>query len=184
MRYGYIIIANEEVKGFKKEEYIEKWGLDEIYWDLRIGRNKMKPQYYFMDKRLEKGDTVVIDRIANLGMTTEELERMINGAKERGISILSYNDDTILTNKDTIKIIKGISEGNKERQKRFVAKAKERGVEFGRKKEYGTDEKELAKAMLGYHTQKLSWKEAAEKLGMKKTTFFYRYNKWKEETGL
>lgn len=67
-----------------------------------------------------------------------------------------------------------------EKQRKGIEEAKERGVKFGREIQYGKDEKEVNKVMTDYDRGYITWREAAERLGMsKKSTFFYRYYKWK-----
>lgn len=65
------------------------------------------------------------------------------------------------------------------KQKEGIAKAKERGIKFGRKKQYGADEEQENEVMRDYSRRSITWQEGARKLGMsKKSTFFYRYYRW------
>ena len=89
-----------------------------------------------------------------------------------------------LTSAEVMKILGGVKEVNKQNQAKGIKRAKEKGVKFGRELVYATDEKKVNRVMLDYHRQMLSWKDAATKLGIeKKSTFFYRYNKWQRDTG-
>ena len=51
----------------------------------------------------------------------------------------------------------------------------------GRENIYGTDERLVHEVFSKYHAKKISFDEASKKLEMKKSTFYYRYNKWMDE---
>ena len=69
----------------------------------------------------------------------------------------------------------------KERQKEGIAAARARGKTWGAKPKYGTNARELHEVMTAYSKRAITLDEAMEKLGMKRSTFFYRYKKWGEE---
>ena len=46
---------------------------------------------------------------------------------------------------------------------------------------YGTDERLVHEVFSKYYAKKISFDEASKKLEMKKSTFYYRYNKWIKE---
>ena len=90
----------------------------------------------------------------------------------------------MLTDDEHFKLMESTQNIAKANQMKGIKRAMEKGIKFGREIQYATDEKKLNRVMLDYDRQAISWREAADKLGIeKKTTFFYRYHKWEKDTG-
>lgn len=185
MTYGYVRIGIEERSRFREEEIREELGVDGgIYYDIIVARGSIAPNFWDMIKKAHKYDTIVVRSVANLGLTNNALYELLAIAKRRHIKVYAKEEGAELTSAEVMKVLGGVKEVNKQNQAKGIKRAKERGVKFGREIVYATDEKKVNRVMLEYDRQMLSWRDAADKLGIeKKSTFFYRYNKWERETG-
>ena len=183
--YGYVRFPHFERKNLNKKDIQEKLGVEKLYidWITQAGINIM-PNFYDMMQKVKRGDTIAIQSIENLGFSNGSLYSMVKGLREKGVVLYAFNDDMVLTNNEYFKLLEGTQNVAKANQMKGIKKAMEKGVKFGREIQYATDEKKLNRVMLDYDRQAISWREAADKLGIeKKTTFFYRYHKWEKDTG-
>jgi DNA invertase Pin-like site-specific DNA recombinase len=97
------------------------------------------------------GDTLLVTKIDRLARSTSDLYRIISELGEKGVSFKVMDDPSIDTTSRTGKLVMGIlaliaefeNDIRRERQMDGIAKAKDRGVKFGRKREL-TDEKARA----------------------------------------
>lgn len=183
--YGYVRIPLQDRGNFDEEAIREELGADDkIYYDIIVATKGVNPNFWDMLKKAHKYDKIVVRSIAKLGLTNNSLYDILVEAKKRRIKIYAKEEDMELTSAEVMKILGGVKEVNKQNQAKGIKRAKEKGVKFGRELVYATDEKKVNRVMLDYHRQMLSWKDAATKLGIeKKSTFFYRYNKWQRDTG-
>ena len=94
------------------------------------------------------GDTLLVTKIDRLARSTSDLYRIVSELAEKGVSFKVLDDPSIDTTSRTGKLVMGIlaliaefeNDIRRERQMDGIAKAKDRGVKFGRKREL-TDEK-------------------------------------------
>ena len=107
---------------------------------------------------------------------------------DKDVSLESLKEDidlTSATGKLTFGIMAVMAQFERdlllERQKEGIAAAKARGKRWGRENIYGTDERLVHEVFSKYYAKKISFDEASKKLEMKKSTFYYRYNKWIKE---
>lgn len=183
--YGYVRFPHLERKNLNKKEVQEKLGVEKLYfdWITNAGINMM-PNFYDMVQKVKTGDTIVIQSIENLGFSNASLYGLLKEFRERRVILYALGDDMVLTNDEHFKLLEGTQNVAKANQMKGIKRAQEKGIKFGREIQYATDEKKLNRVMLDYDRQAISWREAADKLGIeKKTTFFYRYHKWEKDTG-
>ena len=92
---------------------------------------------------LREGDTLLVTKIDRLARSTSDLYRTISELGDKGVAFRVVDDPTIDTTSRTGKLVMGIlaliaefeNDIRRERQVDGIAKAKERGVHFGRKLE-------------------------------------------------
>ena len=92
---------------------------------------------------LRDGDTLLVTKIDRLARSTSDLYRIVTELAEKGISFKVLDDPSIDTTSRTGKLVMGIlaliaefeNDIRRERQTDGIAKAMERGVKFGRKRE-------------------------------------------------
>ena len=90
---------------------------------------------------LREGDTLLVTKIDRLARSTSDLYRIISDLGEKGVAFKVTDDPSINTASRTGKLVMGIlaliaefeNDIRRERQMDGIAKAKERGIKFGRK---------------------------------------------------
>jgi DNA invertase Pin-like site-specific DNA recombinase len=90
---------------------------------------------------LREGDTLLVTKIDRLARSTSDLYRIISLLAEKGVAFRVTDDPSIDTTSRTGKLVMGIlaliaefeNDVRRERQMDGIAKARERGVKFGRK---------------------------------------------------
>lgn len=183
-KVGYIRIRAIDRLKLDRQKVCQSMGVERVFCDIMLATNQVMPNLYDMLQKIKDKDEIIVKSISNLGLTNANLYEILKDLRARKIKVYSQEDDMELTSNEVMKLLGGMKEVNKANQMKGIKKALEKGVKFGREIQYATDEKKLNRVMLDYHRQALSWKDAANKLGIdKKSTFFYRYHKWEEDTG-
>jgi len=119
---------------------LEEFGCDEIFKDKHSGTTADRPNLKQCRKYVRKGDSLVITKLDRLARSTYHLTQIAEELKEKGVDliVLDQNIDTSTpTGKLLFNMLASIAEFEteirKERQMEGIAKAKEKGVRFGRK---------------------------------------------------
>jgi DNA invertase Pin-like site-specific DNA recombinase len=123
-------------------------GCERIFKEKRSGIDSGRPALRQCLELLRDGDTLLVTKIDRLARSTSDLYRIITELAEKGVSFKVLDDPSIDTTSRTGKLVMGIlaliaefeNDIRRERQMDGIAKAKDRGVKFGRKREL-TDEK-------------------------------------------
>src|SRR4029078_5977671 len=116
-------------------------GCDKIFKEKRSGVDTGRPELKRCLEYLREGDTLLVTKIDRLARSTSDLYRIISELAEKGVAFKVVDDPTIDTTSRTGKLIMGIlaliaefeNDIRREPQMDGIAKAKERGVHFGRK---------------------------------------------------
>ncbi len=126
---------------------LEEFGCDEIFEDKHYGATADRPKLKQCRKYVRKGDSLVITKLDRLARSTYHLTQIAEELKQKGVDlvVLDQNIDTSTsTGKLLFNMLAAIaefeSEIRKERQMEGIAKAKEKGVKFGRKAKLKSDE--------------------------------------------
>ena len=139
-RVGYARVStigqNLDVQLSKLNEY----GCEEIFKDKHTGTTADRPKLKQCRKYLRKGDSLVITKLDRLARSTYHLTQIAEELKEKDVDLIVL-DQNIDTSSPTGKLLFNVlasiaefeTEIRKERQMEGIAKAKERGVQFGRK---------------------------------------------------
>jgi DNA invertase Pin-like site-specific DNA recombinase len=96
---------------------------------------------------VREGDTLVVTKIDRLARSTSDLYRIVSTLADKGVEFKVIDDPSIDTTSRTGKLVMGIlaliaefeNDIRRERQMDGIAKAKDRGVRFGRKRELTYD---------------------------------------------
>lgn len=123
-------------------------GCDKVFKEKRSGVDAGRPALKQCLGFLREGDTLLVTKIDRLARSTSDLYRIVSELAEKGVTFKVVDDPSIDTNSRTGKLVMGIlaliaefeNDIRRERQMDGIAKAKDRGVKFGRKREV-TDEK-------------------------------------------
>jgi DNA invertase Pin-like site-specific DNA recombinase len=116
-------------------------GCDKVFKEKRSGVDAGRPELKRCLEYLREGDTLLVSKIDRLARSTSDLYRIISLLAEKGVSFKVIDDPSIDTSSRTGKLVMGIlaliaefeNDIRRERQMDGIAKAKERGVRFGRK---------------------------------------------------
>ena len=126
---------------------LSEFGCDEIFEDKHSGTTADRPRLKQCRKYVRKGDSLVITKLDRLARSTYHLTQIAEELKQKGVDlvVLDQNIDTSTsTGKLLFNMLAAIaefeSEIRKERQMEGIAKAKEKGVKFGRKAKLKSDE--------------------------------------------
>jgi DNA invertase Pin-like site-specific DNA recombinase len=124
---------------------------DKVFKEKRSGVDMGRPALKQCLEFLRDGDALLVTKIDRLARSTSDLYRIVSELAEKGVSFKVVDDPSIDTTSRTGKLVMGIlaliaefeNDIRRERQMDGIAKAKDRGVKFGRKREL-TDDKMTA----------------------------------------
>ena len=190
MIYGYIRVStrdqNEDRQLIALRE--QKVAEDNLFVDKQSGKDFQRPQYRRMVRKLKKDDLLYIKSIDRLGRNYGEiLEQWRVLTKEKQIDIVVLDMPLLDTRRGkdlmgtflsdiVLQVLSFVAENERanirQRQAEGIARAKARGVRFGRPPRPLPD---------GYHSAYQRWKAgaitgtaAAKECGMALATFRYR----------
>lgn len=185
MRIGYIRVSTAHQNTDRQEDSLEQMNVEKVFIEKVSGKDRKRPQLKAMMEFVQDGDVVVVHELSRLARSVVDLYDIAKELNEKGVSLESLKEDidlTSATGKLTFGIMAVMAQFERdlllERQKEGIAAAKARGKRWGRENIYGTDERLVHDVFSKYYAKKISYAEATERLGMKKGTFYYRYNKW------
>jgi len=136
---GYARVSST---GQKLETQLEKLkNCEKIFQEKRSGVDRSRPELRRCLDYIREGDTLVVAKIDRLARSTADLYRIISKLSEKGVDFKVIDDPLIDTTSRTGKLIMGIlaliaefeNDIRRERQMDGIAKAREKGVKFGRK---------------------------------------------------
>jgi DNA invertase Pin-like site-specific DNA recombinase len=118
-------------------------GCNKVFKEKRSGVDTGRPELKRCLEYLREGDTLLVTKIDRLARSTSDLYRIITELADKGVAFRVVDDPTIDTTNRTGKLVMGIlaliaefeNDIRRERQMDGIAKAKERGVQFGRRLE-------------------------------------------------
>jgi DNA invertase Pin-like site-specific DNA recombinase len=119
---------------------LKEFGCDEIFSDKHSGSTADRPKLKQCRKYVRKSDSLVITKLDRLARSTYHLTQIAEELKQKDVDliVLDQNIDTSTpTGKLLFNMLASIAEFEteirKERQMEGIAKAKEKGIRFGRK---------------------------------------------------
>lgn len=128
---------------------LESYGCDEIFKEKRSGVTADRPALKECRKYIRRGDRLVITKLDRLARSTFHLTHIADELHEKGVElvVLDQNIDTSTpTGKLLFNVLASIAEFETEirRERQFdgIQKARENGVQFGRKPKLNEDEVE------------------------------------------
>jgi DNA invertase Pin-like site-specific DNA recombinase len=119
---------------------LDKFNCDKIFLDKHTGTTADRPRLKEARNYVRQGDSLVITKLDRLARSTYHLTQIAEELKQKDVDlvVLDQNIDTSTsTGKLLFNVLASIAEFEteirKERQMEGIAKAKEKGVQFGRK---------------------------------------------------
>jgi DNA invertase Pin-like site-specific DNA recombinase len=116
-------------------------GCDKVFKEKRSGVDAGRPELKRCLEYLREGDTLVVTKIDRLARSTSDLYCIVTALADKGVVFKVIDDPSIDTSSRTGKLIMGIlaliaefeNDIRRERQMDGIKKARERGIQFGRK---------------------------------------------------
>src|SRR6476620_1242630 len=141
-------------------ETLQTAGCKKVFNEKRSGVDAGRPELKQCLEYLREGDTLLVSKIDRLARSTSDLYRIVSMLAEKGVEFKVMDDPSIDTTSRTGKLVMGIlaliaefeNDIRRERQMDGIAKARERGVRFGRKCELTPGRIAQIKALRVDHT--------------------------------
>ena len=188
MRIGYIRVSTTHQHTDRQEDKMEDMNVEKVFMESVSGKDRRRPKLKEMLDFVQEGDVVVVHELSRLGRSVVDLYDIAKELKDKGVGLESLKENIDLscaTGNLTFGILAVMAQFEREllleRQREGIAAAKARGKTWGAKKQYGTNERLTHDVFSQYHNKQIKYEDAIEKLGMKKGTFYYQYNKWIDE---
>jgi DNA invertase Pin-like site-specific DNA recombinase len=122
-------------------------GCDVIFKETHTGATDQRPQLQAMMQYVRKGDTLYITKLDRLGRSTLHLTQIFDKLERQSVDIVVLDqniDTTTPIGKLLFNVLSSIAEFEteirKERQLEGIAKAKAKGVQFGRRAVLNTEQ--------------------------------------------
>lgn len=170
MKFGYARGSKDDHKLELQIAELNNYGVDEIYEEKITEKRQKEHQLTELLGKLRAGDTLVVCRLSNLGLTTKQLFPVIEDFVVKGINFVSIQEDY-----DTKTVIYSLAQMERdvisERTKLGMTAAKQKGRSGGRKPK---ESKNIERALKMYFSNDFSIKDIMEATGLSKTTI-YKY---------
>ncbi len=195
--YGYVRVSspdqNEDRQMIAMEE--RKIPKENIFWDIKSGKDFERPMYKKMLKRLKPNDLLYIKSIDRLGRNYQEiLEQWRILTKEKKVDIVVMDMPLLDTRqgKDlmgtliadlVLSLLSYVSESERynirSRQKEGIEAAKQKGVRFGRPETPVPEDFE--RVYDKWVAKEITAVEAAKMCNLKRSTFYHKAKLHKDE---
>jgi DNA invertase Pin-like site-specific DNA recombinase len=114
---------------------------NKVFQEKRSGVDTGRPELKRCLDYLREGDTLLVTKLDRLARSTSDLYRIVLQLSDKGVEFKVLDDPAIDTSSRTGKVVMGIlaliaefeNDIRRERQMDGIAKARDRGVKFGRK---------------------------------------------------
>ena len=151
---GYARVSSVGQSLEVQEAKLVSAGCEEIFKEKRSGLDTVRPKLAECLRYLRKGDTLVISRIDRLARSAEHLLSLVGDLEAKGVT-LKVLDQSIDTSDAAGRAFLGMlavfaqfeTDIRRERQMDGIAKAREKGVKFGRKPALSPDQQAEANRM-------------------------------------
>ena len=194
--YGYMRVSTREQKEDRQLVALLGQGVlrENIYMDKQSGEDFERSEYKKLLRKLDKNAVLFIKSIDRLGRNYADLmEQWRIITKEKGADIVVIDMPLLDTRREknllgtlisdlVLTLFSYVAENERvnirQRQAEGIEAAKGKGVKFGRPETSLPDNFE--EICLTWLEKRLTIKEAAERCGMRKSTFYDKARKWRE----
>lgn len=184
MKIGYARVSTMDQKLEIQLTELKKYGCKKIYQEKKSAV-KERPELEKMNAHLRSGDVVVVWKLDRLGRSLRHLINLVNDYKERGVQLVSINDNIDTTSPQgrlMFNLFATFAEFEREliseRTKAGLKAARAKGHFSGRKPGLTPEAKKKAWAALHLsRDNKFSVSEILKQLSISKATY-YRYVDW------
>lgn len=198
--FGYVRVSTKNQHEDRQVVAMREYGVPErnIITEKQSGKDFDRPRYQKLIKRIKQGDTLVIQSLDRLGrdyLEVQEQWRVISKVKGASIVVL---DTPLLNTKENAELVGQLvadlvlhlfsyvaqteRENIRKRQREGIEAARARGVKFGRPRKDMPEN--FAEIVAQWRRGEFTAQEAAEQLGVSRSTFFRRVRELEQERGL
>jgi DNA invertase Pin-like site-specific DNA recombinase len=155
--YGYARVSTDGQSLTSQDAELHAAGCAKIYAEKISGARSNRPELAKVLKRLDTGDVLIVTRVDRLARSTRDLLNILDDIAKRGAGFKSLHDawaDTISAHgRLMVTILAGLAEFERElilaRTSDGRARAKTRGVKFGRPSALTAHQRQEALQRLG-----------------------------------
>jgi DNA invertase Pin-like site-specific DNA recombinase len=144
---GYARVSSVGQSLEVQNDKLSSYGCAEIFSDKKTGTTADRPELQSCLKYVRKGDSLVITKLDRLARSTFHLTQIAKKLEDKGVDLIVLDqkiDTSTPTGRLMFNMLASIAEFEteirKERQLEGIAKAKENGVQFGRKSKLSSGE--------------------------------------------
>lgn len=177
MKVGYVRTSTTDQNTARQEVLMEQLGVEKVFIDQASGKNTDRSGFKRMMDFVREGDTLIVESYSRLSRSTKDLLETVERLKAKGVEFVSKKeniDTSTPAGKLMLTVFAGIYEFEREnsaiRRNEGIAIAKTEGKYKGRK-EIPVGDMFFAVTKM-WVEDKISLKEAQDRLGMAPATFF------------
>lgn len=146
-QFGYIRVSTIDQNETRQLENID---LDKTFVDHCSGKDTKRPELQRALEHLREGDTLNIHSIDRLARNLQDLQSIVEGLNDRGVTVKFHSESLVFTGDDSpmqklmFQLLGAVAQFERslirERQKEGIEAAKKRGVYRGRKPKLANDQ--------------------------------------------
>lgn len=185
-KIAYVRVSTREQNEERQVEALQKYGIERWYTEKVSGKNTNRPGLQKMLDYIREGDTVYIHDFSRLARSTQDLLKLVETFKEKGVTLVSNKeaiDTSTATGKLMLTMIAAINDFEREnlleRQAEGIAIAKREG-KFKGGQVKAIDEATFTELYKQYSSRQINKREFAERLHISRPTL----NKLLRDKGL
>lgn len=173
---GYIRVSTVDQN---TDRQLKDVALDEVFEEKISGKDTKRPELQRCLKWLRKGDTLHVHSIDRLARNLADLQGIVSGLTDRGVTVKFYKEKLEFTGDDSplqklqLQMMGAFSEFEraliKERQREGIVAAKAQGKQIGAAPKLSPETLAIIQQRLAVHVNK---KELATEFGISRTTLY------------
>lgn len=175
---GYARVSTKEQNEARQIAMFEERGVDKYFLDKLSGKDTNRPQLKAMLNYVREGDTVIVSEYSRLARSTQDLLRIVQQLKDKGVQLISDKEDldtTTAQGKLMLTVFAALAEFEREitlqRQREGIALAKEQNKYKGRQP-IPYDEKRFIKECQKWIDGHQTAADTMRNMGMKPNRFY------------
>lgn len=187
--FGYARISTIEQNLERQIEALKKEGCQFIFSDTMTGAELNRPELNRLLKVAISGDTIIITDLTRFSRSTQDLFKLVEEIKDRGLFLKSIKDTWLDITSDNpysaflLTIMSAVSQLERDitrmRMMEGIAIAKKKGLYKGRAKTFTENNPRLRHALDLYENESktLTVKEVCTMTGISEATFYRNWRK-------
>lgn len=184
MKVGYIRVSTRDQNTARQEVLLKDLGVEKVFIEKVSGKATItgRPQLEALMNYVREGDTVIVESISRFGRNIKHFLELLDILKEKDVDFVSVKekfDSSTPSGRFMIVVFAALAELEREyildRQTEGIAIAKEQGRFNGRPMKQLED---FESVYQDWKSEKISAAKASKKLGIARSTFYRRIEKY------